>query len=521
MCGLFGVVAYNQLDTEVIKGLVKALGKASEERGVDAGGVSYLDNKTNKLMFVKNSGAISKNGSLDQMFYTSTVMGHTRFGTGASALQNFNNHPFPSTLKKYVMSHNGIITNDFQLETEYALSKTKIETDSYIVVRLIDKLYQGVLDFKSIGAVSEKLEGTFNLTFQDPDGLWIVKNNNPLTIMDCHDLGCYIYASTDLILEEALEEYLGQDLAKFLMTRVGQKPFGDFIEIKSGEIIKITNDGKLTRGTFTPKVYFPTTYNSKWYPSTKQYSNYGSTRFPDDDYPLDRDDDFYRQYEQDMDREYARHLGEYQTELLPPNVTSLILGIYEARDIPPYDLGLVFNGIENEVLSLPLTNGTQMYAWSNFIGKMVPINDETLLYRLSKEYISKPLTIDDFYVGTDDILRNFSAVMISSAWFTELVEKLSYSVDYEEIEGMLLGHLFLAWAIRYRRNELLDYTCIDTPLDIEDTSTIRKTVSLECEKMFMMKNAQHIYEHLVCNLYCMYDVMYNSDFDNTDLTVFN
>ena len=85
------------------------------------------------------------------------------------------------------------------------LPKTRIETDSYIAVQLIEQ--KGVLNFDSLRYMAEQLRGSFTITVLDSAGsLYIVKGDNPFCLYFYPSCGLYVYASTKEILEAALEK---------------------------------------------------------------------------------------------------------------------------------------------------------------------------------------------------------------------------------------------------------------------------------------------------------------------------
>lgn len=83
------------------------------------------------------------------------MIGHTRHSTQGSERQNRNNHPFsgrvPNT--RFALAHNGVLINDDLLREQYQLSKSKIETDSYVAVQLIER--QRELSFASLRFMAE------------------------------------------------------------------------------------------------------------------------------------------------------------------------------------------------------------------------------------------------------------------------------------------------------------------------------------------------------------------------------
>ena len=226
MCSLFGFVDYgHQLSRKQRHRLLTVLSIACEERGTDATGISY--NHGGKQYIYKRPIPAHL------MWYrvpveAAIVMGHTRMTTQGSARYCWNNHPFEENAggKKFSLVHNGCIHNDRFLRRNLKLPSTRIETDSYIAVQLLEKY--GKLDFDTLRFMAEELEGSFTITaLTEKNALYFVKGNNPMCINHYPDMGIYIYASTEEILRKAM-----------LKTKL---PLGkvEKIQILSGEILKI------------------------------------------------------------------------------------------------------------------------------------------------------------------------------------------------------------------------------------------------------------------------------------------
>lgn len=83
------------------------------------------------------------------------MIGHTRHTTKGNEKRNENNHPFAGTAgqEKFALVHNGILANDRSIRSQLCLPKTKIETDSYIALQLLE--HQKKLDFGSIKHMAE------------------------------------------------------------------------------------------------------------------------------------------------------------------------------------------------------------------------------------------------------------------------------------------------------------------------------------------------------------------------------
>ncbi|MCD8090037.1 MAG: hypothetical protein LUD81_05345 [Clostridiales bacterium] len=222
MCSLFGIIDYNAILTGKQKErYIKILSVECEERGTDATGFAYVKPDGFLKIYKKPLPAHKVNLKLYKD-NPKVVMGHTRFATQGSEKHNFNNHPFYSKKLGFALAHNGIIVNDTLLRDLLELPKTKIETDSYIAVQLLEN--SGYLNFKSIANMVLLLYGMYTFTILTKENeFYIVKGNNPLCIADAG--GFYVYASTKKILLRAFRklkienpcflEYSGSCMLKF------------------------------------------------------------------------------------------------------------------------------------------------------------------------------------------------------------------------------------------------------------------------------------------------------------------
>ena len=136
---------------------------------------------------------------------TTTLIGHTRFATQGSEQQNYNNHPFAGQAgaQSFSLAHNGVLHNDKALRYSHSLPDTKIETDSYIAVQLLEQNQE--VSLQTVKTMAETVQGSFTFSvLRDDDTLFLVKGSNPLTIWHFPDLGLYVYASTEEILLNAV-----------------------------------------------------------------------------------------------------------------------------------------------------------------------------------------------------------------------------------------------------------------------------------------------------------------------------
>lgn len=237
MCCLFGFVDYaGSLSVKQKCRLIRELSIAAEVRGTDATGIAY--NTSRGLQIYKRPLAAHRL-HLRIPAEAHVVMGHTRMTTQGSAKKNYNNHPFFGCVKgkRFALAHNGVLWNDRGLRHTKHLPKTKIQTDSYVAVQLLEQ--QKVLNLSSLKCMAEQVEGSFSFSvLSEQDDLWLVKGDNPLTIVHFPKVGVYAYASTSEILNKAL-------------TRCG-KQLGHrrTVEVEMGDLLKIDRRGHITRATF-------------------------------------------------------------------------------------------------------------------------------------------------------------------------------------------------------------------------------------------------------------------------------
>ena len=153
----------------------------------------------------------------------------------------------------FALAHNGVLSNDKRLRRQHDLPATKIETDSYIAVQILEA--SGELSFASLADMAEKLEGSFTITVMtDRDELYFIKGDNPMCIYHYEKLGVYIYASTEPILKSALKQ---------LNLKLG-KPTK--VKLDCGEILKIDTDGRMTRSQFDDsKIFLGYSYWPRYY----------------------------------------------------------------------------------------------------------------------------------------------------------------------------------------------------------------------------------------------------------------
>ena len=244
MCSLFGIIDYsNALPSVGRKTIVKILSEECEIRGTDATGYAY--NTLGRLRIFKRPVRGSRI-RFRVPFDSKIIMGHTRMTTKGNEKNNYNNHPFfgRAGSTNFALAHNGVLHNDELLRKTIPLPKTKIETDSFVAVQLLQRY--NAITIESLAEMAETVSGTFCFSIlTENKELYLVKGNNPLSLYDCG--GYYIYASTEEILKRTFERLCIKNAAP--------------VALDPGTIVKISSCGEIMSKKFS----LPNSNSSYWY----------------------------------------------------------------------------------------------------------------------------------------------------------------------------------------------------------------------------------------------------------------
>lgn len=174
MCGIVGYAGGRKAAEIIYEGLLRL-----EYRGYDSAGIAVL--KDGKISAVKRQGRVCALGGYIKDMDGKLGIGHTRWATHGSP-SDINAHPHSAG--KFTIVHNGIIENYSQLKAEYFDGeKFTSETDSEVVVRLLDKFYDGDIT-RALFKVASLLNGSYAVAAvcTDFDGVAVIKNKSPVII---------------------------------------------------------------------------------------------------------------------------------------------------------------------------------------------------------------------------------------------------------------------------------------------------------------------------------------------------
>lgn len=239
MCCLFGFYDYGgTLSAKQKNRIISALAISSEIRGTDATGIAY---RTGTKLCIYKRPFPARWMRFRLPAEVKAVMGHTRMTTQGSEMQNCNNHPFYGVTdgNAFALAHNGILSNDKLLRLEKKLPASRIETDSFAIVQLLEQA--GTIDLDTLRITSELLRGSFTYTvLDDHERLYIVRGNNPFCLYHFPKQKVYLYASTKEILNYALSS-----IRKSLHGPVEE------VAVREGDILCLLPDGGRSKGTFS------------------------------------------------------------------------------------------------------------------------------------------------------------------------------------------------------------------------------------------------------------------------------
>lgn len=180
MCGIVGYVGFRKASDVIVDGLSKL-----EYRGYDSAGIAVNDG--NEIEFQKYKGRLNVlSENLESIPMDGTIgIGHTRWATHG-APSDVNSHPHLNMDETIAVVHNGIIENYMEIK-EWLISegvKFKSETDTEVIVHLVDHYYEGNL-LQAVFKAVKKLRGAYALGVvckDNPEQLVAVRKDSPLIV---------------------------------------------------------------------------------------------------------------------------------------------------------------------------------------------------------------------------------------------------------------------------------------------------------------------------------------------------
>ena len=180
MCGIVGYVGKKEVVPILMDGL-----RRLEYRGYDSAGIAVLEK--DKIVLAKKKGKLESLINFIHKSYLSGIVGigHTRWATHGEPTAR-NAHPHLDCKKEIALVHNGIIENfeDLREKLKEEGHKFKSETDSEVIVHLIEKFYHGNLE-KAVLRAIRKVKGAYAIgviTKYEPYKIVAARCGSPLII---------------------------------------------------------------------------------------------------------------------------------------------------------------------------------------------------------------------------------------------------------------------------------------------------------------------------------------------------
>jgi glucosamine--fructose-6-phosphate aminotransferase (isomerizing) len=222
MCGIVGYIGSKKVVPVIIEGLRKL-----EYRGYDSAGIAVVG-RDGKLQLRRAPGKLR---NLEEAMASSPIdgtygIGHTRWATHGRPTEE-NAHPHRDCTGQYVVVHNGIIENYFELKEKLQAEGHKFltETDTEVVAHLVEKYAKELPFEEAVRKTLRELRGIYALVFlsaKDPQKL-IAARNGPPSVIGLGNGENFVASDIPALLEHTREVFFLADGDVAVLTRDGVK----------------------------------------------------------------------------------------------------------------------------------------------------------------------------------------------------------------------------------------------------------------------------------------------------------
>ena len=180
MCGIVGYVGKKNAQEVILQGLEKL-----EYRGYDSAGIAIVEDGVIKSEKFKGRLAVLSDFLEANPIKGSLGIGHTRWATHG-APSDENSHPHLNKDNTIAVVHNGIIENYVSLKEDLIAKgyKFKSQTDTEVIVHLLDSLYEGNL-LEAVNKLTSIIRGAYAIGVvcsKSPNEMVAVRNESPLIV---------------------------------------------------------------------------------------------------------------------------------------------------------------------------------------------------------------------------------------------------------------------------------------------------------------------------------------------------
>src|SRR3989338_4060285 len=200
MCGIFGVVGTKDNASKLVFAGLKDI----EYRGYDSWGISFFTD--NRFKTLKKIGFLPK--SLNLVSSTLSI-GHTRWATHGGVTDE-NAHPHMDCTNKLTLVHNGIFENYLELKNTLKNHKFKSQTDTEVIIHLIEEQLKGQPLAEAVATVFNKLQGLNAVVVYDGKDIVACKIGSPLVVGRTKN-GFIIASDPNAILQHTSEIFFLED----------------------------------------------------------------------------------------------------------------------------------------------------------------------------------------------------------------------------------------------------------------------------------------------------------------------
>jgi glucosamine--fructose-6-phosphate aminotransferase (isomerizing) len=219
MCGIFAYNGTKNAGPLAIEGL-----KRLEYRGYDSWGIVVCHES--ELVLKKRVGKISDFSDSAQLPTSRVAMAHTRWAT-TGAVNQTNAHPHFSTDKSFALAQNGIVENFVDLKKSLRKDGFRFdsETDTEVIVRLIEKFQQGGRNFEeAFKKAFKELDGRNTIiALNNKEEIYAARNGSPLVLGINSHTGELFLSSDTLSFAPYADKMIVIDNNQMVIIKPGQK----------------------------------------------------------------------------------------------------------------------------------------------------------------------------------------------------------------------------------------------------------------------------------------------------------